>query len=126
MNAYPWLEKHLSQKPGAIRDYKLEWKWDRWQVGGKLFAALCTPGPEYKEHAGRTMVIFKCDPTMAEGFRAQYPEVVPGFYSDKRHWNSIYLDGKIPDEVLKSMIDLSYNLVFGKLTKKLQREIAGE
>ena len=126
MNAYPWLEKHLSQKTGAIRDYKLEWKWDRWQVGGKLFAALCTPGPEYKEHAGRTMVILKCDPTMAEGFRAQYPEVIPGFYSDKRHWNSIYLDGKIPDEVLKSMIDLSYNLVFGKLTKKLQREIAGE
>ena len=126
MNAYPSLEKHLSQKPGAIRYNKMEWKWDRWQVGGKLFAALCTPGPEHKEHAGRTMVILKCDPTMAEGFRAQYPEVVPGFYSDKRHWNSIYLDGKIPDEVLKSMIDLSYNLVFGKLTKKLQREIAGE
>lgn len=126
MNAYPWLEDYLSQKPGAIRDYKLEWKWDRWQVGGKLFAALCTPGPEYKEHAGRTMVILKCDPLLAEGFRSQYPEIVPGFYSDKRHWNSIYLDGKMSDEVLKSMIDLSYNLVFGKLTKKLQREIAGE
>ena len=126
MNTYPWLEYYLSQKPGALRDYKLEWKWDRWQVGGKLFAALCTPGPDYKEHAGRTMVILKCDPTLAEGFRAQYPEVVPGFYSDKRHWNSIYLDGELSEEVLKSMIDMSYNLVFGKLTKKLQREITGE
>ena len=36
MNTYPWLEDYLSQKPGALRDYKLEWKWDRWQVGGKL------------------------------------------------------------------------------------------
>ena len=72
------------------------------------------------------MVILKFDPTLAEGFRAQYPEVVPGFYSDKRHWNSIYLDGELSEDVLKSMIDMSYNLVFGKLTKKLQREITGE
>lgn len=126
MNAYPWLEDYLSQKPGAVRDYKLEWQWDRWQVGQKLFAALCTPGPEYKEHAGRTMVILKCDPLLAEGFRAEYPEVVPGFYSDKRHWNSVYLDGTLSDDVLKSMIDLSYRLVFEKLTKKLQKEILGE
>jgi len=126
MNLYPWLEDYLSQKPGAVRDYKLEWQWDRWQVGQKLFAALCTPGPEYKEHAGRTMVILKCNPLLAEGFREQYPEVVPGFYSDKRHWNSVYLDGNIPEDVLKSMIDMSYQLVFEKLTKKLQREILGE
>ena len=72
------------------------------------------------------MAILKCAPTLAEGFRAQYPEVVPGFYSDKRHWNSIYLDSELSEEVLKSMIDMSYNLVFGKLTKKLQREITGE
>lgn len=112
MNRYPWLEEYLLKKPGAVTDYKLEWEWQRYQVRDKLFAAICTPGPEHAVHAGRTMVILKCDPRLAEAFRVQYSEVVPGFYSDKRHWNSVYLDGTLPDDVLRSMCDMSYQLVF--------------
>mgnify|MGYP003167358667 FL=1 len=71
----------------------------------------------------RTMVILKCDPRLAEAFREQYPEVVPGFYSDKRNWNSVYLDGALPDDVLRDFCGMSYELVFQKLTKRAQREI---
>ena len=81
MNRYSWLEGYLLSMPGAVTDYKLEWQWQRYLVGGRMFAAVCTPGPEHAAHAGRTMVILKCDPRLAEAFREQYPEVVPGFYS---------------------------------------------
>lgn len=122
---YEWLDAYLLEKPGAKREFKAEWQWERYLVGGKQFAATCTPDPKYKPHGGRSMVLLKCDPALGELFRREYPDVVPGFYSDKRCWNSVYLDGAVPDEVLKNMCDLSYRLVFGKLPKRAQREIAG-
>lgn len=42
---------------------------------------------------------------------------------NKEHWNSLYLEGDVPDEVLKDMLDKSYNLVLASLSKKLQKEI---
>jgi len=121
-----WLDGYLSAKPGAARDYKLEWQWDRWQVGGKLFAARCNPGSEHKVYAGRRLLTLKCDPARAELLRAEFPAVLPGFYMDKRHWISIDLDGGVPEDVVRDLCDHSYELVFSKLTKKLQREISGQ
>ena len=109
MNRYPWLDGYLMDRPGAEQDYKLEWQWQRYLVRGRMFAAVCTPGAEHKLHAGRTMIILKCDPRLAEAFRAQYPDVVPGFYSDKKTWNSV--------------CDMSYALVTAKLTKTVRREL---
>ena len=122
---YQWLDSYLLQKPGAERDFKIEWQWHRYLVRGKMFAAVCTPGREHPLHRGRTMVILKCAPLLAELFRQKYPDVVPGFYCDKRHWNSVYLDGEVPDDVLRQMCDMSYLLVLKKLPKKVQREILG-
>lgn len=123
MTNYPWLDEYLLSKPGAEQDYKLEWQWQRYLVRGKMFAAITTPDAKYEPHKGRTMVILKCDPRLAEGFRAQYPDVVPGFYSDKRTWNSVYLDGEVPEELLKDMCDMSYQLVVSKLPKYVQAEL---
>ena len=69
------------------------------------------------------MFILKCEPALAELFRQQYADVVPGFYSDKRNWNSVYLDGAVPKEVLEGMCEMSYRLVLEKLPKRVQREI---
>ena len=124
MNRYDWLDQYLLDKPGCTKDYKAEWGWFRYQVGGKLFAAVCTPDETHAEHAGRTMVILKCDPQLAELFRQQYADVVPGFYCNKAHWNSVYLDGAVPDDILRSMCDLSYQLVCMKLPKRVLAEIA--
>lgn len=123
MNRYQWLDAYLMEKPGVEKDYKAEWAWLRYRVGERLFAAVCCPDERYGAHAGREMVILKCEPALAELLRAKYADVVPGFYSDKRHWNSVYLDGAVPDEILRGMCDQSYRLVWEKLTKRLQREI---
>ena len=109
-----------------MKDYKLEWEWWRYQVGGKLFAATCQPGPEHKGYDCRELLTLKCDPLRAELLRAEFPDIIPGFYCDKRHWISVFLDGEVPEDVLKDLCDSSYQLVFEKLTKKLQREITGQ
>lgn len=125
MNNYPWLDQYLCGKTGTVKDYKLEWGWYRYQVGGKMFAATCRPGPEHKGYDQRELLTLKCDPLEAELLRAAYPDIIPGFYSDKRHWISVFLDGSVSEYVLRELCDRSYGLVFGKLTKKLQREIQG-
>lgn len=120
MNRYLWLDAYLLAKPGAEKDYKAEWAWLRYRVAGRLFAAVCCPGAQYGVYAGREMVILKCEPALAELFRMQYADVLPGFYSDKRHWNTVFLDGAVPDGVLRGMCDQSYRLVVEKLPKKLR------
>lgn len=126
MNKYAWLDGYLRAKPGATKDFKREWGWDRYMVGGRLFAATCQPGPQYKGYDCRELVTLKCEPLLAEALRATYPDIIPGFYSDKRCWNSIFLDGTVPDDVLQDLCDRSYRLVFGRLTKKLQKEIVSQ
>lgn len=126
MNRYVWPDEYLMGKTGVQKDYKLEWGWWRYQVGGKLFAATCQPGPEHKGYDCRELVNLKCEPGLSELLRAEFPDIIPGFYSDKRHWISVYLDGQVPEDVLRDLCDRSYDLVFAKLTRKLQREILGE
>ncbi len=124
MPDYPWLEEYLSAKPGVTRDYKAEWGWHRFKVGGKMFAALMHPSSKYDPaYAEKDLLNLKCDPLLAQHWRDEYPEIMPGFYSDKRTWNSVNLGGKLPEDVLRQMIDDSYRLVFEKLTKKQQQEV---
>ena len=121
---YPWLEEYMLAKPGASKDYKAEWDWHLYLVGGKMFASVFRPPEKYDPaYAGKDLISLKCDPMMAEFLREQHPEVIPGFYCDKRHWNSVDLGGSLPDDALRQMIDDSYRLVFEKLIKKLQKEI---
>ena len=121
---YPWLEDYLSAMPGAVRDYKEEWQWHRWQVGGKMFAALCTPGSRHAAaYAGHPLLTLKCEPETALFLRQQHPEILPGFYMDKRCWNSLLLDGGLSEALVRELCDCSYGLVFQKLTKKLQKEL---
>lgn len=124
MIKYSWLDEYLLAKPGASKDYKMEWGWQRYIVGGRMFAAILHPSDKYDPaYAEKDLINLKCDPLLAELLRGEHPEVMPGFYSDKRTWNSVDLGGNLPEEQLKLMIDDSYRLVFEKLTKKLQKEI---
>lgn len=126
MKNYPWVDEYLLSKPGATKDYKIEWQWERYMVGGKMFAAIMHPSEKYDPaYAEKDLINLKCDPMLAELLRKEHEAVLPGFYSDKRCWNSVDLGGTLPDDSLRMMLDDSYQLVFAKLTKKLQKEILG-
>ena len=91
---------------------------------GKLFAAVCAPGAEHKVYGGHELVNLKCDPDRAEALRLTNPEILPGFYMDKRSWIACLLDGQLPDELLRQLAGESYRLIVAKLPKYVQRELA--
>ncbi len=116
---YTWLDEYLMAKPAVTQDVQESWNWRRYKVGDKMFCAVCmewgTDEPYY--------INLKLEPSEGEFLRGQYEDIIPGYYSDKRCWNSIKPDGAVPDELLKELLDKSYTLVLRGFSKKKQREI---
>jgi predicted DNA-binding protein (MmcQ/YjbR family) len=81
------------------------------KVGGKMFA-LCSldAGPPLQ-------LSVKCDPELAVQLRSAYPAIRPGYHLNKRHWNTITLDGSLPDEMVTDLLGDSYDLVVASLPK---------
>lgn len=115
---YDWMDGYLLGKVGVTKDLQSEWNWIRYHVGGKMFAALCL-----NDDGVETYITLKLEPLEGEFWRGQYEDVIPGYYMNKVHWNSINPDGAVPDELLRDMLDKSYALVLGGFSKKKQREI---
>jgi predicted DNA-binding protein (MmcQ/YjbR family) len=65
----------------------------------------------------------KCDPERAIELRAEYEEVIPGYHMNKKHWNTVFMNGRLSNKLLWEIIDHSYQLVFDKLPKKTRKEI---
>jgi predicted DNA-binding protein (MmcQ/YjbR family) len=80
------------------------------KVGGKMFALAALDEMP-------TVVNLKCDPDLALELRDRYEQVTAGYHMNKRHWNSVEIEGGIPDAALRKMIDHSYDLVAKKLPK---------
>ena len=123
MGKYDWLDSYLLSNPGAEKAYKAEWGWDRYIVAGKMFAAVCRPDLKYGVYGGHELLTVKCEPLVGEMTCREYPDILPGFYMDKRHWISVFLDGDVPDDVLRGLCAASYRLVLEKLAKKVQKEL---
>ena len=115
---YPWIDEYLLAKPGVTKDLQPDWNWVRYHIGGKMFAAVLLDREDQPYY-----INLKLEPLEGELMRQQYPDIIPGYYSNKQHWNSVKPDGAVPDEMLKRLLDRSYDLVFKNLTKKKQKEI---
>ncbi|MCY9785656.1 MmcQ/YjbR family DNA-binding protein [Nocardiopsis sp. EMB25] len=76
----------------------------------KMFALLM-------ERAQGPVVNLKCDPELALELRDQFPGVTPGYHMSKRHWNSVLLDGSVPDDEIVEMLRHSYVLVARSLRR---------
>lgn len=124
MMHHDWIDEYLLKKPGVTKDFKIEWQWLRYQVGGKLFAAIMQPGEEHASaYANKQLINLKCEPMLAELLCSQHAEILPAFYMDKRNWISVDLGGTLSEAFIQKLCDDSYQLVFQKLTKKLQKQI---
>src|SRR6476469_6262637 len=86
------------------------------KVKGKMFALLGLDEVP-------TRVNLKCDPDLALDLRDRYEQVEPGYHMNKKHWNTVVLDGVIPDRELREMIDHSYELVVRSLPKAKQKAL---
>lgn len=76
---------------------------------GKMFALIA-------ESSNPLRVSLKCDPQLAEKLRETYETILPGYHLSKKHWNTIICTGQVPDDELRSLITISYNLVNGDKT----------
>lgn len=114
---YPWIDDYCSGKPGCKKDYQEEWGAFRYMLEGKMFAMTGTDKDK------RKIITLKLDPEFGSLLREQYPDIRPGYYMNKIHWNSIDLNGSVPDDVLKKMVDESHGLIFASLPKKIQKSI---
>lgn len=86
-----------------------------------MFAAVCLGMEDNKPY----YITLKLEPQEGALLRSQYEDILPGYYMNKEHWNSIKPEGNVPDELLKDLLDKSYDLVLGGFGKKKQREILG-
>lgn len=114
MTHYPWLDAYCLSLTGAKKDFKVEWGATRYLLGDKMFAMVGG------DKEGRAIVSLKLKPENGLMLREAYPDITPGYYLNKTHWNSIYLEGAVPDDLLKQMIQESHELVFNGLSKKVK------
>lgn len=110
------LRSYLLSKPGAVEDYPFGPQPLVVKVGGKMFALL-------SETAAPLELALKCEPAHAQFLRDAFPAVRPGYHLNKEHWNSVTLDGSIPDEGIQAMIDESYALVVRGLRKAVRQQL---
>jgi predicted DNA-binding protein (MmcQ/YjbR family) len=100
------VKKRCLRLPRAYEDFPFGESVAVYKVQSKIFAIL-------DEHS----VSLKCDPGYAVAVREQYPAVSPGYHLNKRHWNTVRLDGSVPAEVLDDWIEESYALVVAGLPR---------
>ena len=86
------------------------------KVAGKMFAIASLKEPPLR-------ISVKCEPELAEGLRAAHEAIIPGYHLNKRHWNTVLLDGSLPERMVLEMIEDSYDLVVAKLPKSTQAEL---
>jgi predicted DNA-binding protein (MmcQ/YjbR family) len=110
------LRRHCLNLPGAAEEFPFRPDLSVFKVSGKVFAL--TP---LKDRPLR--VSLKCEPALAEQLRDTYPAIRPGYHLNKRHWNTVDIDGSLPDRLVLDLVEESYDLVVAGLPKRVQAEL---
>lgn len=116
---YAWVDEYCRKKNGCVSEYKREWDLTRYMIDGKFFVVIM------QNPAGESIITLKLEPAYGHLLRTNHDDVNPGYHMNKRHWNSISLEGDFENELLEELIDESYDIIFNSLTRKAQAEILG-
>jgi predicted DNA-binding protein (MmcQ/YjbR family) len=110
------LREHCLAFPGSAETFPFGQNTSVFKVEGKMFAL---------SRLGQTplSVSLKCEPQLAEQLRGAHPAVTPGYHLNKRHWNTVVLDGSLPDQMIRDMIEDSYDLVVSRLPASRRRAL---
>jgi predicted DNA-binding protein (MmcQ/YjbR family) len=109
------FRNYCINKKGVTEEFPFDSNTLVFKVCGKMFAL--TDVDMFKS------VNLKCDPEEAVLHRERYPAVVPGYHMNKKHWNTVVMDGTVGDRLLMQWIDHSYDLVVQKLPKALKAQL---
>lgn len=104
------LRNYCLNKPGVCESFPFDQNTLVFKVSSKMFCLTIISGP--------FSINIKCEPEKAIELREEFEEISPGFHMNKKHWNTVDLEGRLENTFLQKMIDDSYFLVYEKLTKK--------
>lgn len=121
MEHYRWLDALLQEQPATERVFQPAWQAYRYLLGGKMYAYI-----GINDRNGRPIITLKLEPAFSDMLRQQYEDIEPGYYMNKLHWSSAYLDGNVPQEVLAEMVRIAYQGAVSSLSKKVRQAILGE
>jgi predicted DNA-binding protein (MmcQ/YjbR family) len=110
------LRQRCLDYPGTTEEFPFSPGLSVFKVSGKVFALA-----PLEDHPPR--ISLKCEPALAEHLRDTYSAIRPGYHLNKRHWNTVNVDGSLPDRLVLEMIEDSYDLVVAGLSKKVQAEL---
>jgi len=115
---YDWIENYALGKIGVYKVFKEEWNAYLYMIDNKYFIM------QTKDKEGRDIITFKLEEAVNLNLRKEYPEmIVPGYYSNKKLWSSVYFDQNPPKELLQDLINQSYEVLLNSFPKKRQLEI---
>jgi len=104
------------RQTGAIEDFPFGPEHSVFKVAGKMFALSALDRTPLE-------VSVKCEPDLAVALRNSYPAIRPGYHLNKRHWNTITLDGTLPDQLVRDLIEDSYDLVVSARPRRVREEL---
>ena len=107
--------KYFLAKPGVEERHPFDPDLPVYFAGKKMFAI-------YSQDGGESSMNLKCFPDWSVELRKEYKAIEPGYHMNKKHWNTVTLDGSVPRALLKRLVDCSYDLVTGKIKKMLVKE----
>ncbi|MFC2080928.1 MmcQ/YjbR family DNA-binding protein [Bacteroidota bacterium] len=110
------IREYCIAKPGVTEGFPFNDTALVFKVMGKMFAIL-----DLSEDSRG--ISLKCDPELAIELREQHPEVTPAWHFNKKHWNTVMMDGSITDKHLMEWIDHSYDMVVKGMPKSRQKEL---
>ena len=103
-------------RAGAIEDFPFGPEHSVFKVAGKMFALSALDRTPLE-------VSVKCEPELAVALRDTHPAIRPGYHLNKRHWNTITLDGSLADQLVRDLIEDSYDLVVSALPKRVREQL---
>jgi predicted DNA-binding protein (MmcQ/YjbR family) len=110
------LREWCLDRPGAVEEFPFGPEVSVFKVAGKIFALSALRSRPLE-------VSVKCDPELAEDLRNTYAAIRPGYHLNKRHWNTITLDGSLPGETIAELLEDSYDLVVAGLPRTKREAI---
>jgi len=110
------LRRRCLAFPGATEEFPFGEGVSVFKVAGKMFALSILASRPLK-------VSLKCEPELASQLRVSYQAIQPGYHLNKRHWNTVTLDGSLPNELVLGMLEDSYDLVVANLPKATQESL---
>ncbi|NVO20057.1 MAG: MmcQ/YjbR family DNA-binding protein [Bacteroidetes bacterium] len=110
------IREYCLMKKGVTESFPFDENTLVFKVSGKMF--LLT------DLMDELSINVKCEPEKALELRAHFPTVLPGYHMNKKHWNTVKIDGTVSDNLLQEWIDMSYQLVVDSLTKSDQQALA--